>query len=330
MRMVRLKKGHLAALMALVLTVSCVCVTSVNAADAIDTAAKCSLTLTVPSDSAYYKDTAKPAITAKIYKVASVSAARDFTAIGDYGVDIPTLVKQNDTDAWAAAAVTAAGTLSDKTAVAEVPLKAGAGTTVISGKAENLETGMYLVEMDSVNSPEYTYSFTPYFISLPNNLYYSTGKTTDDKWIYDAASDIKIGQEQRFGSLEIVKTLDTYNSTFGKTTFVFRIEGTRNGATYSNVVSIDFTAAGQQTQKIDNLPAGMDVTVTEVYSGASYKLTTDETKTVKIIADGEEGAPVKAEFTNTYSNETKHGYGVANHFNYNDGDWSWSQSGSDS
>ena len=103
---------------------------------------------------------------------------------------------------------------------------------------------------------------------------------------------------------------------------------------YSDVVSLVFDAAGTKSVTIENIPAGAQVTVTEVYSGASYSLTADtaQTQQVQIVADGEEGAPVSVSFENEYNESLNGGSSVENHFNYTEpadpadtGTWSWEQ-----
>lgn len=163
------------------LTVPILSMMDISAADAIDTSAACSLTLTVPSDSVYMSDAGAPDFTAKLYRVASVSESRHFTMLEDYGVDVEALSEDENAD-WEKAAATASEKLKGKKATAEVTISREAG----QGRADGLETGMYLVMMDTVTAPEYEYSFTPYFISLPNNLYYSSGQAADDEWLYDA------------------------------------------------------------------------------------------------------------------------------------------------
>ena len=91
---------------------------------------------------------------------------------------------------------------------------------------------------------------------------------------------------------------------------------------YSNVASTTFDGAGTKEAVLDKIPAGAELTITEVYSGASYKLTSDETQTGTVVAD----ETIEADFSNTYNNELKPGYGVTNHFEYSEDDgWQWSQ-----
>lgn len=315
-------KKSKAAILICALMVPILSLTNISAADTIDTAAQCSLTLTVPADSVYSSDAGAPDLKAKLYRVASVSESRHFTMLGDYGVDVESLSEDENTD-WEKAAATAAENLDGKSPAAEVTIEKNSG----QGKAENLETGMYLVMMDTVTAPEYEYNFTPYFISLPNNLYYSSGQAEDDEWIYDAQSVIKVGAEERFGDLEIVKTLTEYNSTLGPATFVFQIEGERGTDRYSNVVSITFTEAGQQSVVVEHIPAGMNVTVTEVYSGSSYELTTEASQSTVIAAGDAERASVA--FTNTYNNSINGGSGVENQFSHGEEGWDWTQKGAE-
>ena len=61
---------------------------------------------------------------------------------------------------------------------------------------------------------------------------------------------------------------------------------------YSNVESITFTAAGQESVILDRIPAGAQVTVTEVYSGSSYGQCLDNFQgavTGKLVYDEEAG-----------------------------------------
>ena len=92
------------------------------------------------------------------------------------------------------------------------------GSDKSKGVAGDLSTGMYLVVAESVQSPEYTYDFTPYLISLPNNYY---SETEDDTWVYDVTTGLKPAQTERYGDLVIEKTLTAYNATLGGADFIF-------------------------------------------------------------------------------------------------------------
>ena len=169
---------------------------------------------------------------------------------------------------------------------------------------------MYLVAAESVQSPSSIYTFTPYLLSLPNH-YYQDGQK--DIWVYDVTAGLKPGQEDRYGDLEIDKTLISYNASLGEATFVFSIEAEKDGKiVYSDVVSVVFDGTGTKSIVIRNLPAGAKVTVTEVYSGASYERTTEESQTVEIAAD----SIAKTAFENEYNHQMNGGTSVVNHFAY--------------
>lgn len=180
----------------------------------------------------------------------------------------------------------------------------GKGMTI-----DDLSTGLYLITAHDVESAQYTYSFTPYLVSLPGNNYGQDG--ANDDWIYHVKVSLKPSREPRYGDLEIQKTLKTFNSTLGGATCIFRIEAEKDGIVYSDVKSILFDGAGTKSITIaKKIPAGAVVTVTEVYSGASYEIISDPEKTQKIIAD----EAVSVDFTNDYNDRLNGGTSVVNHF----------------
>lgn len=191
---------------------------------------------------------------------------------------------------------TAHTTLNDPTA--------GEGMTI-----DNLSTGLYLVTAHDVESAQYIYSFIPYLVSLPGNNYGQDG--ANDDWIYEVEVSLKPSREPRYGDLEIQKTLKTFNSTLGGATCIFRIEAEKDGIVYSDVKSIVFDGAGTKSITIaKKIPAGAVVTITEVYSGASYEIISDPEKTQTIIAD----EAVSVDFTNDYDERLNGGTSVVNHF----------------
>ena len=220
------------------------------------------------------------------------------------------------------------------------------GTPVISGAEAGKETavpgcGLYLIIArgssnadyittvkdengretiaTTAHSGEYTYTFPPSLISLPSKEADADGNITTDgpgEWLYNFSVTLKPEQEIRYGSLEIVKTLQTYE-TKDPATFVFQVEATLGEGesaqkVYSDVVSLSFTAPGQETELIKKLPVGAHVTVTEIYSGAVYSLVTADTQTAVIPAND----VVSVAFTNDYNNTNKGGGAVTNRFDY--------------
>ena len=184
---------------------------------------------------------------------------------------------------------------------------------------------MYLVYAQPVESDDNQYEFKPYLVSLPNNYYYGTG---NDEWVYDLTGENAIGlkpeKSDLYGDLIINKTLDVYNATNEGAYFVFQVEGTKTDVdtkevrvVYSNVVAMTFDGTGTNSVKIEKIPAGAEVVVTEIYSGANYELTTEASVTKTIVAD----SFVEADFSNTHDGSENGGTGLVNTFTYNNGEW---------
>jgi len=130
---------------------------------------------------------------------------------------------------------------------------------------------------------------------------------------------MKPASESEVGDLEIVKTLTGYvPGQVG--TFVFDVEAELDGKNvYSNVVSITFTEPGTQTALVEGVPVGSNVTVTEVYTGASYRLTTEKTQTT--VIDGMTTPSVA--FTNEAVDGNRGG-AITNEFTYDETNgWAW-------
>lgn len=316
----KIKKAR-ACFLALTLMLSGMICSTVQAAVGIETDRVCSVSFALDGDlEDEFSELKALPVPVKLYRVADVDVSGVYTALAGY----EELGLENISDQTTAAEWEEMGKKASETtkALGIVPTAEGIlenGT----GKLEGLAAGMYLVEADTVLSAEYEYKFTPYLLSLPNNYYGSTGS---DEWIYDVTTGLKPGKENRLGSLIIDKNLNSYNSTLGSTTFVFKIEGEKNyEIVYSNVVSMVFDGVGTKSVTINDLPAGARMIVTEVYSGASYQLTTEPSQTVKIIAEGEEGNPVHVVFGNEYNGKLNGGASVVNKFVNDEGVWDWQQ-----
>ena len=187
-----------------------------------------------------------------------------------------------------------------------------------------LKTGLYLVDTPKVITPNYTYTFTPYLISLPTNNYYNNDHTNDE-WIYNLTGSNAVGlkpeQHVRYGDLVIKKELKDHNATFGdKATFVFQIDiTTLDEKKETRIEELTFSAAGNDSVTITKIPAGSHVKVTEVYSGASYELASAKSQETDIIANPEketevEFRPAEVSFINKHDGRTNGGYGVKNNF----------------
>ena len=312
----RLKQGS-TFLLALALAFPLLTLPGARAANAIETDRKCSVSFSVSGEGNELADPGTD-IKVNLYKVADVDVSGNYTATGAFTELDVSSVRADNNDAaseWAERAKKAKEKLSDSVKpVDTVTLTGGIGNK------GGLDTGLYLVDTPEVVTTNYTYTFTPYLISLPTNNYYSSG---NDNWIYDLTDTNAIGlkpeEHARYGDLVIHKTLANHNATTGKkATFVFQIDITplKSDKTETRIESLDFEAAGNSSVTITKIPAGAKVTVKEVYSGASYKLTSanDQKPTIVATDRGAKVEPASVSFTNDIEDNMNGGYGVRNNF----------------
>ena len=316
----RLKQGS-TFLLAVALTFPLLTLPGAKAASAINTGQKCSIEFDISGNSSKLLSASIPV---KLYKVASVDESGNYTGIGAFSKLDLSSVSADNLDAaaatWAERAAEAKKLLKDDTEPTTTTLTQGRGT------ATGLDTGLYLVDTPKVITPNYTYTFTPYLVSLPTNNYYSGNGASDD-WIYDltkehnSAVGLKPEQHVRYGNLVINKELVDHNATFGNNaTFVFQIDiTTLDNKKETRIEELTFDAAGSHSVTIEKIPAGFHVTVTEVYSGASYELASAKSQETDIIANPEketevEFKPAEVSFINKHDGRTNGGYGVKNNF----------------
>ena len=124
----------------------------------------------------------------------------------------------------------------------------------------------------------------------------------------------------KYGHLLIVKYLDKFELS-EDATFVFDVIGKIDGKTvYSNTAVLTCSQAnpsGVLSTVLTFIPAGAEVTVTEVYSGSHYTLVSDASQTTTIRANVTPTLDPKINavvFENTYVPEEKGGHGVVNIF----------------
>ena len=302
---------------------------SVYGAYGVETAKKCSLTFTL--EDTEFNELRSLEIPVDVYKVADITEeavydTTNYTAFADLGLE--NVSSTTTAEEWAQMAEKAMKTVEDKkiAPTEKVKVTKPEGAAESTGVISDLKTGMYLVQAKTVQTSEYTYDFTPYLVSLPNNYYSKEKPEPDDTWVYDVTTGMKPQQTQRYGDLEIVKDLTEYNASLKDALFVFQVEGTRHGEqVYSDVVSIKFDEAGKKSVLVEDLPAGTVVTVKEVYAGGSYSNTSGETQEAVIDAEGVTDHPASVSFTNTYNGKLIPGTGIVNHFENKDGEWSWEQ-----
>ena len=315
-------------------------------AKAVNLGEECSLTISPGSSE--FTDLSEANVVVDLYKVADaeeVSGYDTYTyTFGESYNELQDIYNEKDNNpdnaAWKQMAQAAAQVvLGDGSSVE--PTTKGASVNV---EVEGLTAGLYLliargsdvtdykttVTTDEgtqtiatiANSPTHVYTFAPELISLPGK----EGNTTagNGEWIYKMPVTLKPEQSPRYGSLEIIKNLDTYKEG-DPAVFVFQVEGMLDGKNvYSNVATLQFTEPGQKKALIDKIPVGATVTVTEVYSGASYTIESADVPGENETISAEE--VLSATFTNDYHTTTHGGGGVNNHFTYDtQTGWQWDQ-----
>lgn len=292
-------------------------------------------------------DSPRRAIQVNLYRIADVDAGGHYKLLPDYAAsDALQGLESADADTtagqwseWAAeAARVAVGTVGED-GVLEPPAggqrnpDGSAEITLQDGKAagvvEGLNVGLYLVNVEPVDTDGYRYSFIPYLVSLPNRSYRAQeadGQGADgqnaDEWIYgnEEGKRIYVGlkpeREDRYGDLILEKRIRDYSETFRGASFVFEIKAVKdNRVVYNDVVSLDFDSYGTESVRIEKIPAGAEVTVTEVYSGANYVSADGNHVKSAVIAVGEDAA--KVSFENAYEGTNNGGNAsVVNHFIY--------------
>lgn len=340
----RIKKGS-AILLAAALVFSALALPKAYAAVGVETdRTDCKITINVPTEG--FKELKDLSIPVELYKVADIGVGAEYTLTTYFDTanlkGIESVNSTTSTEAWTTFAEEAKKIVDDRKE-AENALATTKTGTINSGTVtiEGIPVGLYLVDVQTTPSSTYEYSFIPYLISLPNN-YYSL-ENPDDTWDYEIEVGVKPEKKDLYGDLKINKMVDTYNGTVGGATFVFQVEASKTDIdtketkkVYSNVVSLTFDGPGTESILIENIPAGAKVTVTEIYSGASYQIDSNSalSQETEIIAERtkDESGTVEeiatVNFANTYNGGTTDGDGIVNSFKYNSEENTWSHSAS--
>lgn len=333
-----LKRGCALAL-AVLLALPCVNLMQARAAGPVVQDRDCELTVAVDTTETVWgvgvgagasaEDFENMTVTVNVYKVADMNVSAEFTPTEAFqGLDF-NVVMNKDTNAatWENLAKGAVEKLNGVK-----PTRTGAIKNGNSAVIDGLDVGMYLIMPQETFNRDATrkYVFTPYLTALPSSDYTQTGAGSDD-WQYDRTIYLKGEAQPQFGKLTINKTLSNYNETLGLTTSVFEIVGKdkQENVVYTNVASITHNGAGTESVTIENIPAGITVTVTEVYAGASYEIDGENVKDAMIVSDeavGPGNAEASVAFTNKLNGGHDSGYGLMNEFKAGeDGDWEWTK-----
>lgn len=315
-----------------------------GAADKVDLTSACSLTVGSSSstDKEFIDDIAKANVLMDVYLVADAVEKKGYDGyvfeVKDTYSSTVTIPDDVDAKTWSDLAKVAAGVVENayKAGNAIAPDK-----TIKAGEtATNLSAGLYLViaRGDGItdyfeektdeqgNTGTYTvattdvykYFFAPEFVALPTKEPDENGEIKSSNptpWLYTAQVFMKPLRELRYGDLKIVKDLLTFEDS-EPAYFVFDVEATiGEGAeqknVYSNVFTLEFTSAGEEYLIVEKqIPIGANVTVTEVYSGATYDVTSAFTQNTVITAND----LVEVRFTNDYNENRKHYGAITNHF----------------
>lgn len=333
-----LKRGCALALAAL-LALPCVNLMQAKAAGPVIQDQKCILTVAVDTTETAWgvgvgagasaEDFADMTVPVNIYKVADMSVSAEFTSTAGFtDLDFNVVMEDSNAATWENLAAEAVQRLEGVKPTATENIEKGNPAVIGS-----LDVGMYLIVPQETFNSDYTrkYVFTPYLTALPSSDYTQTGAGSDD-WQYDRTIYLKGEAQPQFGKLTINKTLSNYNETLGLTTSVFEIVGkdAQGNVVYTNVASITHNGAGTESVIIENIPAGIKVTVTEIYAGASYELVSKNEQTAVIVSGkavelGSSAASVA--FENKYNGGNDSGYGLMNEFKAGDedGDWEWTK-----
>lgn len=249
--------------------------------------------------------------------------------------------KDMDSDAWYLKAQEAAQIalgLNGGTKGTPVHTGSSAGT-----KIEDLSAGLYLViarsaeleetedyvmplfENDSETgeigtialSESRIYTFRPELISLPGILTgeeQPQGETGSYTWNYDLSVNLKALQSERFGRLELKKTLQNYEAS-QKAGFVFHVKAELNGKiVYDNVLTAELGGPGTVNvlDPLLELPTGAKVTVEQIYGAPAYELLTERIQETVIPAN----AAASLEFVSRYRKGQAGGGVLRNQFTY--------------
>ena len=186
------------------------------------------------------------------------------------------------------------------------------------------------VTLTAAYSKSYQYLYGPELIAVPSkepdeNGVINTANKGD--WMYDVTAVLKPEQRPNLGKLEIVKDLLKYNVKEA-VSFVFEAEiSYKEKQLPSRIVMITFENAEKRSVILEDIPVGAEVTVSEIYSGLTYRLMSADSQSG--IINAEEILTVS--FDNEYDDRDGGSTGILNMFDYNEETgWQWNGGSADS
>ena len=182
------------------------------------------------------------------------------------------------------------------------------------------------------NSADYTYTFRPQLVSLPEQGVGDPAEGEDGEtvpgvfngtWDHEVEVTLKPEQQARFGKLTITKEIDYYEEN-EPATFVFEVTATKDidgdgeeEEVYRNTVALTFSpGVTPEPVELDRVPVGSHVTVREIYSGAFYTAAAAE-QDGNLTVEG----LLNLTFSNTHGPDQKRGHGIINQFTFNGTSW---------
>ena len=211
-------------------------------------------------------------------------------------------------------------------------------TQIYLNTTESEGDGVYLVlpheaseEVTALRaySAVYEYIFNPSIIALPTKDGVDENSALNSAygaWVPDAKMVFKATREPRFGTLRITKNVTNFSGE--PATFVFHVvsdatETAKAGELYDNYASVYYDGTSANYTELHHVPADIDVTVTEIYTGARYKATSSTSAGAHTVA----ADTVEVTFDNEPNGSGKPGHGIENHFVYktDEGGGAWSE-----
>lgn len=214
----------------------------------------------------------------------------------------------------------------------------GAGMYLVVAHGADLSAEQYtttkdgqIVTMAYSDDSSYVYSYLPELIALPSRGAAPIGSFSTagpEPWSNKVTVTLKSEEEAVYASLQINKTfmVPAGEVITGGNGCVFQVEAVLNGeSVYSGVAEIPYAGRATGTVTVPNvIPVGAAVTVTEVYSGASFTVSGDSVKTIPSAVADQNGVPGnRASFVNTGNGASTGGEIVTNSFIHGEDGWTW-------
>lgn len=282
----------------------------------------CSVTLNVTDEGGQRQDLAETVLTVDVWKVATLEQAGGAFSLTEQFASLAANAQ------WNGGVLSASTAMQDLLDAALAVLAADpeaapdmqAQTQAVGGTIQLPGMGLYLLAPQDAQTSTWEYTFSSILLAVP------AMDQESGQFVYECDITMKPERDSRLAEIIIEKTLREYNATLGPTTFLFEVRGVLNGeVVYSNIVPLTFLGVGTQSVTVSGIPAGADVTVTEVYSGGSYDVVDGRVSvTVEDLPIPQDGVdPQRVAFTNDYNDRRTPDSSVTNTFTYNGTGWHW-------